>query len=218
MKKTDNNETRSTRFIRTVGICMLPFFIVCLSLNMVKDLVKDIIADSNSYELRYEEVTVTDTDGNETDMSNGQKVYALYRNGEYFDEVDYNEFTLKDENGDTDLRYCVLIKDARRVAYTAIFAAITIVVIMITISITNGRTPFTPANAKRIKAIGILQLSLAIVPGLVVLIMKMARYSYIHSTFDIGSVYMFIIAFVIMIIGMVFDYGVKLQQDNDLIA
>ena len=89
---------------------------------------------------------------------------------------------------------------------------------LIVSSIASGTTPFTKANAKRIKAIGILQLSLTVVPGLVVFIMKMLRFDYIHANLEIESLYMFIIAFIIMVIGIVFDYGVKLQQDNDLIA
>ena len=218
MKKTDKKEQTSDKLVRRIGTIILPYFIICITFFMVKDFIVNLTTDKNSYELKHEEIIETDADGKEIDYGNGQKIYRLYRNGEYFADVDVNEFTMCDENGNTDLRYCALIHDARKVTYTAIFAAMAVLMILITSSIIEGTTPFTKANARRIKAIGILQLSLAIVPGLVVLIMKMVRFDYIHAELEIESLYMFIIAFVIMVIGMVFDYGVKLQQDNDLIA
>ena len=71
---------------------------------------------------------------------------------------------------------------------------------------------------KRIRIIGILQLLLAIVPGMLAFVMKFIKFTYISTTLTLHDFYMFLIAFIIMMIAQIFDYGVKLQEDSDSIA
>ncbi|MCR5815313.1 MAG: DUF2975 domain-containing protein [Ruminococcus sp.] len=216
MKKTDKKKDAK----RLLSLIILPYMFVVLLFFYGRDFIKDITADKDSYEIRYQEdVTYADEDGKQEkiDMTGGQKIYMLYRNGDYRGDVDINEFDMLDDDGNTDYRYCALIQEARGFSYTVILCAMITLIMFIVRSLKDG-TPFTRANARRIKAVGILQFCLAIVPGLVVFLMKFFRFSHIRSTFTIDSLYMFIIGFVIMFIGQVFDYGVKLQEDNDLIA
>ncbi|MBR6336282.1 MAG: DUF2975 domain-containing protein [Ruminococcus sp.] len=218
MKKTNKKKDAS----RLLSLIILPYMLVVLLFFYGRDFIKDITSDKDSYEIRYQEdVTYDDTDGDgkkeEIDMTGGQKIYMLYRNGDYRGDVDINEFDMLDDDGNTDYRYCALIQEVRGFSYTVILFAMITLILFIVRSLKEG-TPFTKANAKRIKAVGILQFCLAVVPGLVVFLMKFFRFSHIRSTFTIDSLYMFIIGFVIMFIGQVFDYGVKLQEDNDLIA
>lgn len=216
MKKTDKQKDTK----RLLSLMIIPYMLVMITFFYGFDLIKDLTADKNSYEIRYQEdVIYSDADGGEEkmDFTGGQKIYMLYRDGEYQYDVDINEFDMLDDDGNTDYRYCAIIREVRSFSYTVILFAMITVIVFIVRSIKDG-TPFTKANAKRIKALGILQFCLAVLPGLVEFLMKFFRFSHIRSTFGIEALYMFIIAFVIMFIGQVFDYGVKLQEDNDLIA
>ena len=98
-----------------------------------------------------------------------------------------------------------------------ILSSMLIIVIVIVNSTIEG-APFTRQNAKRVRLIGVLQLALAIVPGLVSLLMKFFKFEYANIQFHWTDFYMFIIAFAIMSLAQVFDYGVRLQEDVDSIA
>ena len=81
-----------------------------------------------------------------------------------------------------------------------------------------GSTPFTVENSRLIRVIAGLQLSLCVVPGLVRMVMSFIKFNYYSSTFDVGSMYMLAIAFVIAMIAYVFEKGRSLQEDVDSIA
>ena len=63
-----------------------------------------------------------------------------------------------------------------------------------------------------------MQLALAVVPGLIAFTMKFFKFEYSSLRFQWPGFFMFIIAFAIMTLANVFDYGVKLQEDIDSIA
>ena len=186
----------------------LTFFIAIFLLFQAKDFVEELFAAKDAYEIRYE-VPVG--------VTNGQKIYTLYKNDESYGDVDINEYTLLDEDGNPDLKYCVLMHQAKRLTYSLILGAMMIVVIAIANS-AIGASPFTHKNANRIRLIGALQFALAIVPGLVRFLMCFFRFQYVNATMDINGFYMFAIGFAIMTLAQVFDYGVKLQEDIDSIA
>lgn len=195
--------------IRMTRICScFSFLLTILLLFAVQDFIVTAVSQDASYEVRYEQ---------EETLENGQMVYRLYKDGVYMDDVDPNKYYLLDSEGHTDFRYCMLIDDASNLSYAVILGAMLMLVIKIIDSTQRG-TPFTKDNVKRIRAISLLQLALAVVPGTVKLIMTLVRFDYASSTFSIGGFYMFIIAFVIAMIAQVFDYGVKLQEDSDSIA
>ena len=107
--------------------------------------------------------------------------------------------------------------EARNLAYSAILTAMIVLILLIADNSKN-HTPFTQKNAKRIKVIGYLQFSLAVVPGLIEFILKIAKFEYIYLHPRTESLYMLVIGFVILMIGKIFDQGVRLQEENDLIA
>lgn len=183
-------------------------FVIALLLTMTKDFIMISVSKNDTYEMRYEA---------EETLENGQTVYRLYKNGECVGNVDYNKYYLVDDDGNTDFKYCALIDSANELAYAIILCVIILLVISI-IRSTTENTPFTVANVKRIRAISLLQLSLAIVPGMVTFVMTLVKFGYVSGRFSFGEFYMFIIAFVIAMIAQVFDYGVKLQEDSDSIA
>ena len=186
----------------------LTFFITIFLLFQAMDFVEELFTARDAYEIRYE-VPVG--------VTNEQKIYTLYKNGESYGDVDINEYTLLDEDGNPDLKYCVLMHQAKRFSYSLILGAMMIVVIAIANS-AIGASPFTHKNANRIRLIGALQFALAIVPGLVRFLMCFFRFQYVNATMDINGFYMFAIGFAIMTLAQVFDYGVKLQEDIDSIA
>ncbi len=195
--------------IRMTQVCsFFSFLLTILLLFAVKDYIVTAVSDSGSYEVRHE---LEDT------LGNGQMVYRLYRDGEYMGDVDYNKYYLLDSEGRTDFRYCTLIENTGELTYALILGVMLMLVIRIIESTQRG-TPFTKANVKRIRAISLLQLALALAPGTVKLIMTFIRFDYSSSTFSVDGFYMLIIAFVIAMIAQVFDYGVRLQEDSDSIA
>ena len=182
--------------------------IILFLLFQTKYFIEAAVSKNDSYDVRLEEVE---------EVSNHQKAYRLFKNGEYFGDVDYNLYSLLDENGNTDYRYCHLITSARSLSFSVILGAMMIVVIVMVMSASKG-TPFTHRNANRIRLIGALQFGLAVVPGLVKFLMTFFRFEYVSTPLTKEGFYMFVIGFAIMAIAQVFDYGVKLQEDIDSIA
>ncbi|MBQ2101498.1 MAG: DUF2975 domain-containing protein [Lachnospiraceae bacterium] len=206
-KKIDRPEKkRLQRYHLVTGLATV---IIILLLFQVEDFVKALIAKSDSYEIRYE--LAMDT------VTNGQQVYKLYKNGEYMADVDPNQYERLDDNGNMDVRYCVLMEEAKRLTYSIILGAMMLVV-MVIVGSTGKGSPFTHSNAKRIRLIGALQFALAIVPGLVMFLMSFFKFEYAYLPFTLNGFYMLVVGFAIMVIAQVFDYGVKLQEDVDLIA
>lgn len=182
--------------------------ITILLLFQIRDFIEAAISKENDYEIRYEEPI---------GVTNHQKVYRLYKNGEQMDDIDYNQYTLLDEKGNMDLRYCALMNEARNLAYSLILGVMMIFVILIANNAYQG-TPFTHQNANFIRVIGGLQFALAIVPGLVVFLMNFFKFEYANLSLEWNGFYMFVIGFAIMVLAQVFDYGVRLQEDVDSIA
>lgn len=192
-----------------LSILIAYIFIALLGFH-TKDFFTAIIKDQDSYELRFQQPVNAEDE-------KAPKVWQLYRNGEFLEFVSPNDYILQDKNGNIDLKYSAVIYEAKGLIYSAILTAMLVLVLVIAASC-KEHTPFTRSNAKRIKAIAILQFSLAIVPGLFESIMKLAKYDYTLSPPHMESLYMLIIGFAILMIGKVFDRGVSLQEENDLIA
>ena len=182
--------------------------IILLLLFQAKDFIVAAVSGNDSFDVRLVE---------EDTLKNGQQVYRLFKNNEDYGDVDYNLYSLLDENGNTDYRYCHLIQSARSLAFCVILGAMMLVVIVMVMSASKG-TPFTHKNANRIRLIGVLQFGLAIVPGLVKFVMTFVRFDYVSTPLTMEGFFMFVIGFAIMVIAQVFDYGVKLQEDIDSIA
>ncbi|MBE5861917.1 MAG: DUF2975 domain-containing protein [Lachnospiraceae bacterium] len=186
----------------------LTFFLVMIMMFSLQDFFRDLTSKDATYEIRYEMPF---------GVTNGQHVYELFKNGEHVCDVDYNEFNLLDENGNQDIWYCLMIQDVRNLCYMVILSIMLIIVIIIVNDTIDG-SPFNRPNVKRIRLIGALQIALAVVPGLVTIVMKFFKFEYASIQFQWTGFYMFIIAFAIMMLAQVFDYGVKLQEDVDSIA
>ncbi len=166
-------------------------------------LIIDAMTDSSAYEVRFE--------NDETFATQG-KIYRLYVAGDECGNIDYNKYSLTDDNGNTDYKYCTLIDDASKLTYTVILCAMLFVVIMIAKNSVDS-TPFTKENINRVKIISLLQLLLAVLPGMVRMVMSFIRFDYYSSTFDITSWYMFAISAVIALIAFIFQKGLDLQED-----
>ena len=183
----------------------MPVMIVFFALH---SLIIDIMTDGSAYEVRFEEDETFTTQG---------KIYRLYVAGDYCNDIDYNKYSLTDDNGNTDYKYCTLIEDASRLTYTVILSAMLLIVVIIAKESAKS-TPFTQENINRVKRIALLQLLLAFAPGMVRMVMSFIRFNYYHSTFDITSWYLFAISAVIAMIAFIFQKGLALQEDVDSIA
>ena len=184
------------------------FMLIMIVLMAAWGLIKDIRTESSAYEVRYEADETFATRGN---------LYRLYISDEYCCDIDYNRYSITDDNGNTDYKYCTLIKDASNLTYTIILCAMFFIVIRIAENAYTG-TPFTKKNIDLVKVISLLQLALAILPGLVRFVMSFVKFNYYSSSFDITTLYMIAIAFVIGLIAFIFQKGLALQEDVDSIA
>ena len=204
-----NMDKATKKTLRFQQICAaIAFLIIFILLIQTKDFVTAALSKMDRFEVRLEEIK---------EVSNHQKTYQLFKNEEYYGDVDINFYGLMDENENTDYWYCHLIESARSLAFSVILGAMMIVVIIIVMSASKG-TPFTHRNANRIRLIGALQFALAIVPGLVKFLMTFFRFEYVSTPLTLNGFFMFVVGFAIMVIAQVFDYGVKLQEDVDSIA
>lgn len=212
----ENKKSNKPRYFRFTEF--FSYVIIMILIFQVIDFGKTLLSDPDSYEIRYEAAMGTAEDGSPLSEAGGQKIYRLYKDGEEQFDVDINRYDLKDENGNTDLKYCLLMDEASTLSSVFLIGLMIYIVSRIAAEISEGSSPFTRRNVRYIRIIGILQFTLAIVPGLVRMIMSFFRFMYYSSTFTINSFFMFVIAFAIMTLAQVFDYGVKLQEDMDSIA
>ncbi len=211
----ENKKNKKPGYFRFTEI--FSYMIIMILIFQVIDFGKTLFSDPASYEIRYESPMGGNGESSSGGMG-GQMVYRLYRDGEDQCDVDINRYDLKDENGNTDLKYCFLMDEASTLSSVFLIGLMIYIVSRIAAEISGGSSPFTRRNVRYIRIIGVLQFALAIVPGTVRMLMSFFRFMYYSSTFTINSFFMFVIAFAIMTLAQVFDYGVKLQEDMDSIA
>ena len=204
----DTNAAEKKRRKILNGSNAFMFMLAMIVFFTLYSLVIDIMTPASAYEVRFEEDETFTTKG---------KLYRLYVNGQEYGDIDYNRYSLTDDAGNTDYKYCTIIEDASRLTYTVILAAMLLIVIFIAKDSMTS-TPFTQTNINRVKRIALLQLMLAFAPGLVRMVMSFIRFNYYHSTFDITSWYLFAISAVIAMIAFIFQKGLALQEDVDSIA
>ena len=208
MKKETLSKEAKRRVRRLQITSIISLAIVMMLIFRAKDFVTAVFSKSDSYEIRLEE---------ESDTEGRQMIYRLYKNGERMRDIDYNRYAVTDEKGNQDVRYCVLMEEAKSLAYAVLLGAMLILAIVVA-TVSSGGTPFTRRNARRIRWIGVLQFGLAIIPGLVWFLMCFFRFEYVSIKLTLTPFYMFGIGVAIMILAQVFDHGVRLQEDVDSIA
>ena len=200
---SENKVTEKNRKKWLNGSNAFMFMLAAIVFFTLYTLIIDAITPASAYEVRFESESIN---------PNAGKFYRLYIDDEYNYDVDYNRYSLTDDAGNTDYKYCTLIEDAARLTYTLILSGMLLIVIFIAKDSMNA-TPFTMKNINRVKAISLLQLLLGVLPGAVRMLMSFFRFSYYSSTFDISSWYMFAIAAVIAMIAFIFQKGLDLQED-----
>lgn len=208
MKKETLSKEAKRRVRRLQITSIISLAIVMMLIFRAKDFVTAVFSKSDSYEIRLEE---------ESDTEGRQQIYRLYKNGERMRDIDYNRYAVTDEKGNQDVRYCVLMEEAKNLSYAILLGAMLIIAIVVAAASADG-TPFTKKNAKRIRWIGVLQFGLAIIPGLVWFLMSFFRFEHTSIRLTMTSFYMFAIGVAVMILAQVFDHGVRLQEDVDSIA
>ena len=200
-------EGKTARKIMNPLWSLLTFMLIMIIFFTGENFVTDLLSKDASYEVRLVE---------EETLDNGQMTYRLYKNGEYMSDVDYNDYFTLDENGNTDFHYCAMIESTRNMIYSIIFCIIILIMIKIAQNTLNG-TPFTKENVKLLRLICVLEMLLAVLPGLAEFVMRTIRFNYVKGTFGFETLYPFFVAFGIAMIAQVFNYGVNLQEDSDSI-
>ena len=200
---SENKVTEKNRKKWLNGSNAFMFMLAAIVFFTLYTLIIDAITPASAYEVRFE---------SESTNPDAGKFYRLYIDDEYNHDVDYNRYSLTDDAGNTDYKYCTLIEDAARLTYTLILSGMLLIVIFIAKDSMNA-TPFTMKNINRVKAISVLQLLLGVLPGAVRMLMSFFRFSYYNSAFGITSWYMFAISAVIAMIAFIFQKGLDLQED-----
>ena len=200
---SENNITEKNRKKWLNGSNAFMFMLAIIVFFSLYSLIIDASTPASAYEVRFE---------TESTNPDAGKFYRLYISDEYCYDVDYNRYSLVDDAGNTDYKYCTLIEDASILTYTLILSGMLLIVIFIAKDSMNA-TPFTRKNINRVKAISVLQLLLGVLPGAVRMLMSFFRFSYYSGTFDISSWYMFAISAVIAMIAFIFQKGLDLQED-----
>lgn len=133
MKKETLSKEAKRRVRRLQITSIISLAIVMMLIFRAKDFVTAVFSKSDSYEIRLEEES--DTDGR-------QQIYRLYKNGERMRDIDYNRYAVTDEKGNQDVRYCVLMEEAKSLAYAVLLGAMLILAIVVATA-SSGGTPFT---------------------------------------------------------------------------
>lgn len=210
MLKEENVKNKAMKKVKInkMGIMtiIMVWAIVFVSLIKVSDYVKLLSSKSSSYQIKYEK---------EETLENDQKVYRLYKDDIEYGDVDINKYSLVDDKGNTDYKYCYLMDITEETVGILFIAIIYILVILMVRNSNNG--PFNKKNCNYLRIISIMMLCFAVVPGMVRFVMSIVRFSYVSGSFDIKLMYMLLVSCAIAVIAQVFDYGVKLQEDSDSI-
>ena len=201
--KKNNRGSMKKYFIIIISMCL----VVGFSINRVKDFIVTLNANNISYEIKYER---------DKDIESNQKLYRLYKNGEYWKDVDINKYGMLDDKGNTDYKYCALMDEVYGLTGHVLVTVMFFLALLM--AYYSGVTPFNKTNVILIRSISILMLLYAVLPGAIRLIMTIVRFSHYSSSLDLKSIYLIWVAVAVAIISHVFSYGVKLQEDNDSIA
>ncbi|MCR5154609.1 MAG: DUF2975 domain-containing protein [Lachnospiraceae bacterium] len=186
----------------------LSFVLVMIVVLKAVDVVRLICVDESEYEIKYEKLE---------DYPQAGQVYNLYIKGENKTQVDRNEYALLDKNGNTDYKYCHIMRVTNKFLYTALICAMLYLVIKIYMISCSGN-PFTAGNIKLVRAICKLQIAVAFVPEIVRKTMSLIKFNYIYSVMEMERIYMIGIAIIICGIGYIFEKGLALKEDMDTIA
>ena len=180
------------------------FAMVGLAATAIMDIVKYAGKSPDQFEVRM------------ADDESFKGYYCLYIDGESWDTVDYNEFmTTVDENGNTNIKMCVIIQETGKLIRTIIMGFIFYFAFLI---LDNIFEPFSKRNIRRLRVIAVLTMLLAIVPAAAMLIFKMVVFSHVNLGFSQINFFVLMTGILLGIISEIFKYGHELQEDMDQIA
>ena len=199
---------KGKKSVKEYVVDFFSFVLIMLVVFRGYELVKLASMDKDSFEIRKETDELYPQAG---------EVYNLYIDGKDKTQVDWNEYALQDEDGNTDYKYCYLMHCVDHFMYT-LFVCAMLYLVLVIYKNSVFATPFTRENIKLVKAISLLQVGLAFVPELVRKTMSLVKFNYIHSVIEIERVYMLGIAVVICGIAFIFEKGLILREDVESIA
>ncbi len=208
MNNSGNKKGKTKKSVKEYVIQFLSILLIMFVIFQGYEVVRVAMADKDRFDVRKEVSEL---------YSQAGENYFLYIDGNDKTRVDWNEYALLDESGNTDFKYCYLMQCINRFMYTLFVCSMLYIVLMIYRNSVSG-TPFTKGNIKLVKVISLLQLGLAFVPELVKKTMSLVRFNYIYSVIDIERVYMLGIAVVICGIAYIFEKGLILREDVESIA
>ncbi len=207
MKET-NEKKKNKKSAKLYIMDFLSFVLIMIVVFRAAGLVNLIGIDKADFVIKHEKVE---------EYPQAGEVYALYIDGENRCEVDWNEYAMLDENGNTDFKFCSIMNETAGLIYTILICTMLYLVIRIYCTSCGGN-PFTATNIKLVKTISLLQLGVAFLPEVVRKTMSLIRFNYVHAVIEMERIYMLGIAVIICGIVFIFEKGLALKEDIDTIA
>jgi len=186
-------------FIRVVLVVM-----TVIAINTIVDIVNYSLKSADSFEVKM--------------VAEGsfKGYYCLYIDGENFNTVDYNEyFSSVDENGNTNIKMCVIIQEVGTVVRTIFIGIIFNFAYLI---LDNIFEPFSKKNIMRLRIMAVLTMLLALMPAIIMNSIKMIYFYNINIGFSQINFFVMMTGVLLGVISEVFKYGHELQEEIEQIA
>jgi ABC-type sugar transport system permease subunit len=186
-------------FINLVLIIM-----IAMASSTVINIIKYSLKNPESFEVKF----VND--------ENFKGLYCLFIDGENFKIVDYNDYLSSvDENGNTNIKMCVIIQEIGTLIRTIIMSIIFYFAYLI---LDNIMEPFSNKNIKRFRFMAVLTMLLAILPAFFMIFIKSIYFSNINIKLSYNNFFILMMGILLGIISEIFKYGHELQEEIEQIA
>ncbi len=187
-----------------IFISIILFVMICIATYTTYEIVKFSFMSSESFAVKV------------VDKGSLKGLYCLLIDGQNWDTVDYNEYLASvDENGNINIKMCVIIQEIGTLIKTIIMAIIFCFAYLILVNIYE---PFSPKNIYRLRIIAVLTMLLALLPESVMIIVKLVVFYNVNISISQINFFVLMTGVLLGVISEIFNYGHELQEEIEQIA
>lgn len=186
--------------------------VVCIAVAAVAIMNGMNVAKYMAMDLTVYEVQLVDTG------VNGTQEYRLFVDGVEQGVIDYNQYARRDFEGYINYKAATIIEAIGDVLDPMFLAMILAVLYYFLSGIKEGQTPFVKRSVICLNGIGILCIVFAFLSPVIRMLCSLNVYGYVVGQITAMDIFLVILGGVFEAIAAIFNYGIQLQEDSDLIA
>ena len=203
----DLKKMKNTLKSDTIAILVFAIIFGIIAILNIISLAVHLTKDKSAFEITLKE----------DDVNNSQEYY-LYIDGEEYATIDYNDYALYTFDGKNDYKTAAILEQFQFVCGSLLLSVITILLYRFFLTAMKEQGPFVKQSIITLRIISGLCFALALLPSLVTVIVRFVTYGQAECRIEPQNVFTFIISGVFFMISELFQYGVALQEDSNLIA